>query len=48
MSDILRYTGINVYDDEVELYSFSSVKDFDRFISSVEFEMERLQYLEGV
>ena len=37
LCDILRYTGVNVYDDEIELYSFSSVEDFDRFISWVVF-----------
>lgn len=37
LCNILRYTGVNVYDDEIELYSFSSVEDFDRFISWVVF-----------
>lgn len=37
--DILIYTGVNVFTDELEVYSFSSVEEFDCFIAWLEFEI---------
>lgn len=45
--EIISYTGVDYYSNNVEEYIFDDIDDFKRFLKWIEFEVVREYYLAG-
>ena len=42
---IIRYTGIDYYEDNIEEFVFYTIEEFERYLKWVDFERVKTQYL---
>ena len=45
--EIMAYTGVDYYEDDIEEYIFDNIRDFKKFLKWIEFEVVREGYLVG-